>query len=216
MADETAARLTALGHDVLVSPLLEPVPRPWSSPTGPFDAVLFTSPQGPRLAGETVAAFHTCPVVAVGERTAAAAQKAGFTDIRTAAGDVVSAYRLLRDAGLHRILHLAGQHRTEAAILPGLTIDLCAVYEARLAPLTDAATIALKAGAVDWALLFSARTAAHFANLCPDPSQVSIAAISPKALAAAGPGWRAAVAAAEPTEARILAAAGLACDKPQP
>lgn len=188
----------------------------WEPPAGPFDALLFTSPQAPRLAGPAAAAYRL-PVYAVGERTAQAARAAGFADVRDGGGNLVALYDAAASAGVVRALHLAGVHRTEAPLPPGLAVEVRAVYDARLLDLTPVAAQALRTGTVDWALLFSSRTAAHFAA-CVDPlglrrDTIAIAAISVKALAAAGTGWRRAVAARTPTEAGILAAAGLACDK---
>lgn len=216
---ETAARLTSLGHDVILSPLLDPVARDWRLPEGPVEALLFTSPQGPRFAGAAADAYRALPAYAVSERTAEAAREAGFTRVEAIGGDVATL--LAAVAARHRrVLHLAGADRTAAAPPPGLEVVVRTVYEAQLAPLTAEAATALRAGAVDWALLFSTRSAAHFAAchdaLGADRARLSIAAISPAALAAAGAGWARAVAAATPTEAGILAASGLSCDKSPP
>ena len=135
-----------------------------------------------------------------GERTARAAYEAGFAIVRI-------------EPPRGRVLHLCGTDvtpdATEATRVP--------VYSADLEPLTAEAVAALRAGASDWALLFSTRTASHFAAECDrhglDRAAISIAAISPGALAAAGPGWREARAAREQTDAGVLAAAGLLCDK---
>jgi len=164
-------------------------------------------------------AFRGLPVYAVGERTATAARAAGFARTEAAGGDVASL--LTAVAGRHRrVLHLAGQDRTTAEPPPGLEVIVRAVYEAQLAPLTENAAAMLRSKAVDWVLLFSARTAAHFASLYDRLSAgrgaLALGAISPAVLAAAGPGWARAVAAREPTEAGILAACGLSCDKAGP
>lgn len=216
---ETAARLTSLGHDVILSPLLDPVACGWQPPNEPVEALLFTSPQGPRFAGPAAEVYRTLPAYAVGERTAEAARAAGFADVEAIGGEITAL--LAGVAARHRrVLHLAGADRTAAAPPPGLELIVRTVYEAKLAPLTDEAAAALRAGAVDWALLFSTRSASHFAT-CHDAlgvgrTRLSVAAISPAALAAAGGGWGRAVAAATPTEAGILAASGLSCDKSPP
>ncbi|MDO9488159.1 MAG: uroporphyrinogen-III synthase [Sphingomonadaceae bacterium] len=217
LAAETAGRLTALGHDVMVSPLLEPVARDWQPPDAAIDALIFTSPQGPAFAGGQAARYRGLPAYAVGARTARAAEAAGFTDVREAGGDVRTLLAAVAAAGHAQVLHLAGAQRTVAAVPAPLRIVVRAVYEAELAPLGAAAQAALRDGRIDWALLFSTRSAAHFASridaLGADRATLSIAVISPAALAAAGGGWRAAVAAATPSEAGILAASGLSCDK---
>ena len=131
--------------------------------------------------------------------------------------DVAALLATVAATGHARVLHLAGTHRTPAAVPATLQVVVRAVYEAQLAPLNAAAKAALRAAAVDWALLFSTRSAAHFADLFDtlgaDRATLSIATISARALAAAGGGWRRAVAAATPDEAGILAASGLSCDK---
>ena len=89
-ADETAARLDALGlgpdFETLVSPMiaLEPVSHP--RPVADFRALVFTSASA--LDRFTPAPGDLAlPVFVVGERTAAAAREAGFTDVRVGAGD---------------------------------------------------------------------------------------------------------------------------------
>jgi uroporphyrinogen-III synthase len=209
-----------LGHDVIVAPLLDPVALDWSPPEGGVEALLFTSPQGPRFAGAAAEPYRSLPAFAVGARTAAAAREAGFTDVREGGGDVAALYASVAAAGYRRVLHLAGADRSDVTPPPEAEVVVRAVYEARLADLTDEAKAALRAGAVDWALLFSTRTAAQFAAchgaLGVDRSRLSVAAISAAALAAAGSGWARAVAAATPNEAGILAASGLSCDKAAP
>lgn len=195
--------------------MLEPAALEWQPPDDSVDALMFTSPQGPAFAGDAAARYRALPAYAVGARTAAAARAAGFADVREAGGDVGALYDAVAAAGQVRVLHLAGAHRTEAAVPASLRIIVRPVYEARLVPLSDDAQAALRDGALDWALLFSTRTAAHFARQFDplDRSTLSIAGISPAARAAAGTGWRRSVAAATASEAGILAASGLSCDK---
>lgn len=140
--------------------------------------------------------------------------------MREGGGDVAALYASVAATGYRRVLHLTGVDRTDVNPPPEVELVVWVVYEARLADLTDEAKDALRAGAVDWALLFSTRTAAQFAAchdaLGIDRSRLSVAAISAAALAAAGPGWARAVGAATPNEAGILAASGLSCDKAAP
>lgn len=215
----TAARLRAAGHDVLSSPLLEPVPCAWMAPEDRFDALLLTSAQAARLAGEGLARFAHLPAYAVGASTAAAARDMGLADVRapTEAG-VATLYDAILANGHRRILHLAGRDLKAVDAPAGLTVERRIVYEARLASdLSDEARAALQAGRIDWALLFSARTATHFAALCDAAAiardRLSIAAISASAATAAGTGWADVRIAEKPDEAGVLAAAGLLCDK---
>lgn len=201
-----------------MSPLLAPVGRDWMMPPEPVSALMFTSPQGPRFAG--TAAPRVLPAYAVGARTAAAARDAGFIDVREGGGDVAAVQAAVAADGHRHVLHLAGAHRTEAAVPAGLNIVVRSVYEAQLAELTPEARSALTTGSIDWALLFSARSARQFAAqfdlLAIERTTVAVAAISPAGLAAAGDGWRRGVAAGTPSEAGILAASGLSCDKRYP
>ena len=196
----------------MVSPLHEAHAVAWEPPEGSFDALFLTSASAARLAGTGAERFCTLPVYAVGEATAAAARAAGFGDPYVGDDDAAALLAKVAAAGHRRVLHLAGRDRIdmpETAVKRVVRI----VYAAELADLTAEARTALAGGAIDWVLLFSARSARRFAELWPQHSDLSVAAISPTALAAAGPGWARAVAADEPTEAGVLAAAGLTCDK---
>jgi uroporphyrinogen-III synthase len=219
-ADATAARLEAMGHRVLVSPLLVPVAMAWTPPAQPPTALLLTSANAVRLSGAP-ADWRALPVFAVGSATATAARAAGFGDVRDAGGDVAAALKLAAEAGAASILHLAGADRTDAPLPHGLTVEVRIVYTATLEALTIDAVAALRGGTIDVVLLYSARTAAQFAvqmdNAGHDRSRVNLAAISPAVADAAGAGWAEIVVAAEPNEDSLFtatfAAAGRLCDK---
>jgi uroporphyrinogen-III synthase len=207
----TVARLQGLGHEAVLTPLLEMQSVAWKGPEAAPQAVMLTSAAAARLAGGAAAAFHDLPAFAVGEATAAAARAAGFADVRVGGAGVQALVTAMAAAGVARVLHLAGEDRTEVTVPDGLTLEIRTVYRATLRPLP-----ALPA--VDWVLLYSARTAAHFAaevdRLGVARSGVAIAAISPAALAAASSGWQHAVAAARPEEEALLAAIDAAWQKP--
>lgn len=197
--------------------MLTPAAIDWQPPDERFDALIFTSPQAPTLAGAAAKRYRALPAFAVGARTAAAAREAGFVAVSEAGGHLHALYDAVVATGHRRLLHLAGAHRTEAPVPDELEIVVRAVYEARLAPFDADAAAKLRQGAIDWALLFSTRSAGHFASLfdalTAERGTLAVAAISAVALAATGTGWRRAVAAEVPTEAGILAASGLSCDK---
>lgn len=205
-ADSTAARLRELGHRVHIAPLLATEPVGWQPPAT-AEAIMLTSAAAARFAGPGAARFHHLPAHAVGGATARAATAAGFTDVREGSG---TAQQLLDSLAGH-VLHLAGEDRTNVVLPPGLSLTTAIVYRARLLSLD---TIP----AVDWVLLYSTRTAAHFATECDRigaaRSGVAIAAISEPALAAAGPGWSGAIAASSPDEDALLAAIAASCQKP--
>ncbi|MBN9524558.1 MAG: uroporphyrinogen-III synthase [Alphaproteobacteria bacterium] len=172
-AAETARHLAALGHDVLIDPLLEIVARPGDLP--PLDgvaAVLVTSVNGARaLAAATPR--RDVLTVAVGGRTAADLAAAGFAAVVEAGGDARAMLALVRQRftpGTGRLLHVSGADVAAdlvAELRPaGYDVVRAVLYEARAASRLDPATVAaLKATRLDAALFFSPRTAALFARL---------------------------------------------------
>lgn len=211
-ASATAATLRAAGHRAILSPILTTVPVAWDVPDDAFDAVMLTSEAAPRLAGPGARRFVHLPTFCVGSVTLAAAKAAGFADARPGPGGAVPLAKMIAAEGFRHILHLAARDRTP--VPPQFAnITVCTVYAAEIGGLSAEAVAALHAGEIDWALLFSTRSATEFAAACPERERVSIAAISEDVLAAAGSGWRNAVQATATSELAVLAAAGLTCDK---
>ena len=200
----TVARLHDLGHTTTLAPLMAAEVVPWQPPAVPPSAIMLTSAFAARLADAR--AFHDLPAFAVGAATSQAAREAGFADIRDGGGTAQALLDRAAAAGFADILHLAGADRVAVTIPTGLRVATIIVYCVRLLPL-------LSPPLADWVLLYSARTAAHFAaevdRLGHDRAAIAIAAISPAALAAAGPGWRAAHTALRPDEGALLAAIGI-------
>lgn len=166
----------------------------------------FTSAAAPALGGAGLAALTHLPAYAVGAATGDAARAAGFVDVRVARGDASAVFAQSAGDGIAQLLHLAGADRSPAVIPEGLNVGIVTVYAADLVE-------ALPAQGFDLALLYSARTAAHFTSLfAGDRTAVRIAALSPAIAAAAGTGWAAVTVAAEPTEDALFAAARLSCE----
>jgi uroporphyrinogen-III synthase len=207
----TVARLQALGHEALLTPLLEMQATAWEAPEAASQAVMLTSAAAARLAGDAAAAFHGLPAFAVGQATAAAARAAGFADVRAGDAGVQALVMAMAADGFESVLHLAGEDRTAVAVPEGLSLVVRTVYRAELMPLPVLPH-------ADWVLLYSARTAAHFAvevdRLGGARGEIAIAAISAAVLAAAGSGWQRAIAAERPDEDAVLAAIGAAWQKP--
>jgi uroporphyrinogen-III synthase len=205
-ADSTAATLRAAGHSVTLAPLMRFETLDWRADVS--EAIMLTSPQAARSAAR--AAQWQATVFAVGAATAAAATAAGFSDVRDGGGTAQALVDRIAADGFSRVLHLAGADRTEIDVPAGLRIDVVVVYRAVLMPLA-----ALPA--VDWVLLYSARTAAHFAcevdRLGAPRREIGIAVLSGAIAAAAGPGWRETIVADAPNEAALLAAMAAACQK---
>lgn len=201
-AAATAAKLRALGHEPIVVPLLATEPLDWQPPASCPDAVIITSAAAVRQAGPAAAALQDVPLFCVGEATAAAARAAGWRDVAVGPGSLQGLLDQLAANGPRHLLHLAGEDRTAVTIPDALTISVQTLYRARLLPLPMLVP-------VDGILLHSPRTARHVAaewdRLGGRRDLVRLFAISPLALAAAGPGWRAGHAAPSPDDAALLA-----------
>lgn len=161
-ATRTAAHLAALGHAAVVAPLLEIEPVSPALPEGPFDALAFTSPNGVEAYGRV----EDLPVFAVGPRTAEAARRQGFDDVRDCDGDAIALVRHIARTLPQgaRVLHPVGADQAAdlAALLAphGIRVDSVVVYRAvaaRRLPADLAA--ALQAGGIGAALHFSPRSA---------------------------------------------------------
>jgi uroporphyrinogen-III synthase len=165
-----AARLRALGHQVLVEPMLAiAIDRDVVLAHGPWQAILVTSANAIRaLAGRPeVAGLLAVPVLAVGTASADAAREAGFATVTGADGDLDALASLVRATigpGDGRLLYVTGQ--TVSGDLAGMLgregyeVVRQVLYDAVAAdrlsrPLADA----IRAGTVDGVLLFSKRTA---------------------------------------------------------
>jgi len=207
----TAERLQALGHQVTLAPLMATEATAWTLPDPLPEAVMLTSAFAARLVNN--AALKQLPTFAVGGATARAAHEAGFADVREGGG---TAQALLEGAvamGVANLLHLAGEDLTPVLVPASMKIITRTVYRARLLPLAAVPVL-------DWVLLYSPRSGAHFAaeadRLGAARGALGVAAISAATLAAAGMGWRATAVAAAPTEDALLAAIGISCHEGGP
>jgi uroporphyrinogen-III synthase len=169
-AADTARRLTAMGYQAVVAPLIEIVPLPARlPPPAKLQAVLVTSANGlSPLSGHT-----GLPLLAVGDATAAKARAAGFTTVHSAGRDAealaVLATELCDPAGGALLLTgQLGQGRplVRALRAAGFTVSHRAVYAARpVAALPEPALAALASDCVAAALFFSPATARAFVTL---------------------------------------------------
>jgi uroporphyrinogen-III synthase len=206
-ADETAARARAMGLDPVVAPLFALRPLAWTPPDpAGFDAVMLTSANAARLAGDGMTPFLALPCFAVGERTAAAAREAGYADVRTGTSDGEALLRMMAAAGHSRAFHPCGrEHEAFAGVL---SIPVYAADAVERLP--DAAAAAMAGRAI--ALLHSPRAARLFAELAgPLRAQTEVAAISAAAAAAAGEGWRSRHCAEAPRDHALLELAAKLC-----
>ena len=174
-AGETAAQLAALGHDVLVDPMLTiefmPTPVIDVSP----QALVFTSRNAVKAVARWPQAkdWRARPAFAVGAETAQHARLAGFTDTRVGDADAVALAGLVTrslDPNAGPILYPAARDRSadlEAMLAAaGFAIIAVEAYRATAAGgfRPDVLT-GLQRGAFDGVLFFSTRSAQTFVRL---------------------------------------------------
>lgn len=215
--ETTAERLRALGHEALLSPLFVLEPVGWELPGLAIDAVLLTSANAARLAGDKIAGLTHLPCYAVGAATARAAEAAGFKDIIVGEADVADVLARAAAHGVRSMLHLAGRDHRDTEH-PAIRLERRIVYAAEPISHFDATTeAALRAGAIDWALLYSPRAARHFAALVDRLSipraTLRLVALSPAVAEAAGQEWREVRSAVRSDEQALFAALPGLCEK---
>lgn len=191
-----------MGLTVRRVPLFAIVAVDWTAPDpAEFDALVLTSANAVRHGGEELDKLKALPVHAVGEATAALARAAGFQ--LATVGDGGSRHMPLPKG--QRLLHLAGRERMPMGAAPSIT-----VYEAR--PVDRPAGLDQLADCV--VAVHSPRAGRRLAELVTVRSRTLIAAISPAAADACGAGWKRVHAAAQPTDAGLLALAARLCESP--
>jgi uroporphyrinogen-III synthase len=138
-ATRTAERLSALGFEPLVAPVLVVAATDAPLPEGPFDGLVVTSANALRQASRWHP-LHSVPVFAVGARTAALAREFGFTSVKTADGNAADLVGLVErevSPGAS-LLHVAGEDRKaepEASLTrAGFRLTSHIAYGARAVP----------------------------------------------------------------------------------
>jgi len=200
-ASETAERLRALGHAPLVAPVLALRRLETEFDPAGAGALAFTSRNGVD-AFAVRSDLRALPAFCVGDATAQAARRAGFADVRSAAGDVEALARLMVAAGVEgMVLHVGA--REPAGDLPGalaaagVPVRAVALYET--VPVDNAAPRA------DAVLVHSPKAARVLAERLDPAAAPPFACISP---AAARPlsdaGFAPVFAAPFPDEAALL------------
>jgi len=172
--DRTARALIRLGHEAILSPMLDIVTDPNAPiPQLPFQAVVVTSSNAVRALSERAdgAVPRDLPLFAVGDQTALAARRAGFANAISAGGalaDLVGLVAAELTANAGPLLYAAGE--TQAGDLAGeikargFQLETVVVYRADARErLSGVAVDALRAGGVDGVLFYSNRSAESFA-----------------------------------------------------
>jgi uroporphyrinogen-III synthase len=162
--ERTARAVRALGHDVLLAPLMR-VEKAAGDLSGDWSAVAITSANALTVLGDEVARLRHLPIFAVGRRSAEAAH--GFAEVHAADGDVGDLAQLIaRKHRGGRVLYLAGENRAADLIdeltSRGIAAERRIVYRAVTAPFPQDLTVALTAGRVDAVLHFSKRSAENY------------------------------------------------------
>jgi uroporphyrinogen-III synthase len=174
-ARAVAMRLEAIGHEVILAPLLAIVGRSAVIPRHDYQAVLVTSANGARaLAGHPdLERLRGVAALAVGPASAAAARQAGFGAVRQAGGDVnalTDEVRRQLDPAMGALLYVSGETVTgdlEGALgAAGFAVDRVVLYAAEpAAALPAAASTALVERRANGVLLYSPRTAEIWVRL---------------------------------------------------
>ena len=164
--ERTAATLEALGHEVLVAPLMRIDPVA-ANLAGTWSAIVITSANALQAAPDT--ADKTLPVFAVGDRSAEAARRAGFAKVSSANGDIKDLIRLVaaRTVGARApLLYLAGEERAGDLVAQlaacGIDAEMKIVYRAVVEAFPPVLAAALESGDVDAVLHLSRRSAELF------------------------------------------------------
>lgn len=207
-AEESAARIRALGGEAIIAPLLTIIPMAYDTNVEDAQALIFTSIAGVR-AFPDARRMHAKRVLTVGDASAHAAREAGFTDVRSADGDAAALAAMIIatiDPAAGLLIHIRGTHvagdvagQLEAA---GFKVDRRIAYTAAQAPVLPEA---LKAP-LDVVLFYSARAAETFHRLGGQSAGRAAACLSPGVAEAAGPGWAQVIVAPRPREDALLAA----------
>ncbi|XWN31687.1 MAG: uroporphyrinogen-III synthase [Devosia sp.] len=200
-ASETASKLRALGHDTILSPLLQvEALAPPGTPDG-LSGVLLTSRTAARLLADWPD-FHATPCLCVGAATAEEARAAGFASVRDAGGDVDALLAMAVRTGKGPFVHLAGEAHTgdlvERLAEAGVRAQRRIVYR------MVAAECLPEAGRLDAVLLYSPRTAEVFQRLATVPPWVSATALALSAAVAVPLRGRRVLLAARPNEAALF------------
>jgi uroporphyrinogen-III synthase len=168
-AARTAQKLTALGHQPFLAPVMEIAPTGAEIPNIAVDLVLATSARA--FSGFVLSsALLALPLHCVGEKTAQAGQEAGFSAPESAENSQALAAALLKSGQVKSALYLAGRERKpelEALLRQaGWRLEIVETYAAQpVAALPETVKSALAAGEIDAVLHYSPRSAVLFAAL---------------------------------------------------
>ncbi|MFT3987953.1 uroporphyrinogen-III synthase [Aestuariivirga sp.] len=208
-----AAKLTALGHTPILSPLMTIMPlRNVPIPPRPWQAIAATSANAIRALGEAGSLAHI-PILTVGPQSEAAAKAAGFESTSAHGGDVsglAAHIRATMSSEAGPVLYLSGaetsgdlEGRLHAG---GFDCTRVILYDAVPATSLGAAAQVLSSLHDLAVMLYSPRTARIWASLAQphNPAKVMHLCLSSNVAAVLPQHWAKRIA-ATPTEDAMLA-----------
>ncbi len=201
----TVARLADLGIAAVPLPLFVIQPVDWKPPSaGDFDALLLTSANALRMAGNGLMALRSLPVWCVGQSTAAAARGAGLSVARVGTGGVSA----LIDGSDDRLLWLCGADYSSLSGDDATRVATVPVYRA-----CDLPFAVTRVAQPCIMLLHSSRAARRLAALTAERAHIALVTISGPVAAAAGTGWHSVAIASRPDDGEMVAIAAELCHK---
>lgn len=207
-ASTTVEKARAQGLDARAIPLFEIEPLPWEAPEAAnFDALLLTSANAVRQAGEKLQNYRGLQAYAVGDATADAARDAGFGIAGTGSAGID---RLLGSIEPDlKLLHLCGEDRRKPE---GVKQEITEVPVYRAEQVSEPVLDDVDDSVF---LVHSPRAALRLAELAKKRDRATVAAISPAAAQAVGDGWESVETANAATDDALLALAIRLCNKPR-
>jgi uroporphyrinogen-III synthase len=206
-ADATARRVRDAGFEPVIMSLFTIEPLPWEmGPLAHYDAVLLTSGNTVRAAGDALKQLVGLPIYAVGAATARALEQLALQPAYVGTDGVDALIGTASDGGHKKLLWLAGEEHSTPQPRPGIDLDIRMVYRSKAssAPVNFADSVR-QSGAV---MLHSSIAARHFASLCDATAiaryETSIAAFSQSIADSAGEGWATVVVARQPNDSALL------------
>ncbi len=210
---QTERRAKDLGLQTVVDPLFTVESIAWTGPAAQdFDALLLTSANAVTHGGAQLDIYKTLPVLAVGQKTARAAENAGWHIAETGDSSGQQLLDKLAADQYRNILWLAGEQHSE--LDPGeRQLQIVPVYRSRAIAMGETAAACLQTETV--LLIHSARAARHLVSEL-DRLQIKrdrhhVVVFSAKVAAAAGQGWRSVRMAARPDDDALLSLATGLC-----
>ncbi len=205
----TCARVREMGRDVVSIPLFVVEPMAWDAPDAAnHDALLLTSANAVRHAGDGLTNLSMLPIYAVGAATAKAARAAGLIVKAVGDGGVSEMADMLTADGRSHVLHLTGHEFT--ALPDGFAPTVRIVYAARERAEAEVLPALSAAPRPAHVLLHSARAARRFATLIEAagiaPETLTLHAMSAAIAEAAGGDWGSIAIPDSPNEAAMLSA----------